>query len=874
MVRKRLRPQEKFDFNPEIGHGLLALFLFVLSALFVLSFFNLAGVTGNFLDSLLAIGFGHIKYLFPLILVFIGILLAKNFEEGMKLPKILGAVLFLLAINSFVHMQTEPTQMFEYAMQGYGGGLFGFWLAWLLGSYVGYWGGVIVLLAIFIVSLIFILNTTLLDLALIGHKILGWLLSPIIKPFSGKPKQEQIKFSIKDDHTTYEERDEEEDKSFEEAVEEMKSKEKRVFERKPVSAEEEIEEDGAENKKLTTAEIKPEIIISKPSANYKLPKIDLLYQNKSKPTSGDIKSNAAIIKDTFFNFGIEVEMGEVRVGPTVTQYSLKPAKGIKLSRITTLSNDLALSLAAHPIRIEAPIPGKALVGIEVPNQKVALVSLRENLENPEYKNRKHNMMFALGKDVSGKVWFADLPKMPHLLIAGTTGSGKTVCVNTLILSLLYQNTPETLRFIMIDPKRVEFTMYNGIPHLLTPVITNPAKTVAALKWTIGEMERRFDALAAAGNRDIASYNKTHKEKMPYIVFVVDELADLMAMTASEVEAGIIRLAQMARAVGIHLVVATQRPSVDVITGLMKANIPARIAFSVASSIDSRTILDCPGAEKLLGRGDMLFLTADLFKPLRIQGAFASEEEMKRIIDYIKTDAPPEYDETITAKAGSYGSTASMFGNGSDDRDDLFAKARTVVLESGKASASLLQRRLRVGYARAARLLDEMEEAGIVGPADGAKPREVFTDHLIPEPEKEMPLSQQRLGVGGTVFIPPKPYKPFEQVEEEEITEEEDKTLEEIVGQTEDSIAQESEEVKEEMKNSKESETSEESEEVAEEEAEAKSEEETPEEEPTTDKLVEEKIELEIVELEEEGEEEKKEQKKEKRGKDDDYTSIF
>ncbi len=798
MGRKRIRTQEEFDFNPEISRGLLALFLFALSAISVLSFFNLAGVTGNFLDSLLSMGFGYIKYLFPLILVFIGILLAKNFEDGFKLPKIIGSLLLFLSINSFVHLQSPPQEMLSLAMQGYGGGLYGFWLAWLLGSYVGYWGGIIILLAIFLVSLIFILNTTLSDLLNFLQKIIGFLFSPIKKSFSSQPKQEQIKFKIKGAHSEVDEEDtdEEDEKSFEEAVEELKNKDSRFFKRKKVSSEEDEEAEDEEEEEIV--ENKPEIILSKPSAHYKLPNIDLLYTNKSKPTSGDIKGNAETIKDTFFNFGIEVEMGEVRVGPTVTQYSLKPAKGIKLSRITTLSNDLSLSLAAHPIRIEAPIPGKALVGIEVPNQKVAMVSLRESLESLEYKNRKHNMMFALGKDVAGKVWFADLPKMPHLLIAGTTGSGKTVCVNTLILSLLYQNTPETLRFIMVDPKRVELTLYNGIPHLLTPVITDPAKTVAALKWTIGEMERRFDALAAAGNRDVASYNSTHAEKMPYIVFVIDELADLMATAASEVEAGIIRIAQMARAVGIHLVVATQRPSVDVITGLMKANIPARIAFSVASSIDSRTILDSPGAEKLLGRGDMLFLTAELSKPLRIQGAFISEEEMKRVVDFIKTDVPPEYDESIVAKSGS--GTSSMFGGDSDDRDSLFNEARAVVVESGKASASLLQRRLKVGYARAARLLDEMEEAGIVGPADGAKPREVFTDHLMSEPEEDLPISKQRMGVGGTVFTPPTPYQPIKkaddiqeevlesetQEEEELFNEEEDKTLEEITENEEES----------------------------------------------------------------------------------------
>jgi len=348
--------------------------------------------------------------------------------------------------------------------------------------------------------------------------------------------------------------------------------------------------------------------------------------------------------------------------------------------------------------------------------------------------------------------------MPHLLVAGATGSGKTVCINTIILSLLFQNTPESLRLILVDPKRVELTMYNGIPHLLTPVITDAAKTVNALKWTIGEMERRFDVLAASGKRDIGTYNKTAEEKLPYIVFVIDELADLMAMAATEVEAGIIRLAQMARAVGIHLIVATQRPSVEIITGLMKANIPARIAFSVASLIDSRTILDCPGAEKLLGRGDMLYLTAELSKPKRLQGAFVSEEEMKEVIHYLKGDEPPQYDDAVVSRGGGSLGTVNMFGGPSDDQDPMFEEAKRIVLESGKASASLLQRRMKVGYARAARLLDEMEEAGIVGPADGAKPREIFNEHLSPSSgfvrppqEEELSAEEQTMDAGGSVF---------------------------------------------------------------------------------------------------------------------------
>jgi S-DNA-T family DNA segregation ATPase FtsK/SpoIIIE len=570
---------------------------------------------------------------------------------------------------------------------------------------------------------------------------LGWLGRNVLGFFSLFKREPREKIlPVRGEHA--DETEEEEEEIEEPSPEPVKPT-------KEIEKEEEVEEEEAE-------EIIPQTIqIARPKRNYHLPSIDLLFSSKGKPTSGDIKSNAKIIEETFRNFGIDVEMGEIRIGPTVTQFSLKPAKGVKLTRITALQNDLSLALAAHPLRIEAPIPGQALVGIEVPNQKVAMVSLRELLESSEFKQRSHSMMVPLGKDVSGKVWLADLPKMPHLLIAGATGSGKTVGINTLILSLLFQNTPDTLRFIMVDPKRVELTLYNGIPHLLTPVITDAAKTVNALKWTISEMERRFDTLAAAGKRDIASYNKTSSDPLPYLVFVIDELADLMAIASKEVEAGIIRIAQMARAVGIHLVVATQRPSVEVITGLMKANIPGRMAFSVASLIDSRTILDCPGAEKLLGRGDMLLLTADLAKPKRIQGAFVSEEEMKQVVDFLKGDEPPIYDESIVSKNNSSGFASSVASFGGSDNDPMFEEAKQIVLESGKASASLLQRRMKVGYARAARLLDELQEAGVVGPADGAKPREVFTEHLRPEAEEELSSEEQSMGAGGAVFDEPK-----------------------------------------------------------------------------------------------------------------------
>ena len=760
------RETPKINLNPEVSQGLLAILLFVVAGLSILSFFSMAGVAGIFIDSMLAIVFGSVRYVFPLLLITVAVLLIKDLEYNFKNTHTLGAVLFFLSFNGLVHLQKPLIEMYSQALQGYGGGFFGLALAWPLLKYAGYWGGTMILIGLLLVSIIFLFNTTLAQLVELNKKfflMLGWGGQQIVIFFNSfkKQKSEQpVKFSIKGEYSAGE--------TDEEVLDEESEEDERVFNKKNIDTEDEEMPDEIEEEEKEI-EPKEEIIVEKPDyTNFKLPEVDLLFTSKSKPTSGDIKGNAETIRDTFQNFGIQVDMGEVRVGPSVTQYSMKPAKGVKLTRITNLSNDLALALAAHPIRIEAPIPGQSLVGIEVPNQKVAMVTLKELLESPEFVARQHNLMIALGKDVAGKVWFADLPKMPHLLVAGATGSGKTVCINTIILSLLYQNTPETLRFIMVDPKRVELTLYNGIPHLLTPVITDAAKTVNALKWTIGEMERRFDMLAKAGCRDIISHNKTATEKLPYIVFIIDELADLMATAASEVESGIIRVAQMARAVGIHLIVATQRPSVEVITGLMKANIPARIAFSVASLIDSRTILDCQGAEKLLGRGDMLFLTADLSKPKRVQGAFVSEEEMKRVVKAVRGDEPPSYDESIVSKnSGTNGGTVNLFGGASDDQDALFDEAKRTVTESGKASASLLQRRLKVGYARAARLLDEMEEAGIVGPADGAKPREVFTEHFSstasivsgfhrPKTDDEIPDDEQSLNTGGTVFNSPAP----------------------------------------------------------------------------------------------------------------------
>ncbi|MCP6720131.1 MAG: DNA translocase FtsK [Patescibacteria group bacterium] len=487
-----------------------------------------------------------------------------------------------------------------------------------------------------------------------------------------------------------------------------------------VSGEEEVLSMASETKKKLSAVIKPANI-----KNYAPPPLKLLSSSFEKPTIGDLRANANIIKRTLDSFGISVEVGEINVGPTVTRYALKPAEGMKLSRITALNQDLSLALAAHPIRIEAPIPGKSLIGIEVPNKSAALVRLGSLLLYPEFQ-KSSSLSFILGRNVSGDPIFADIAKMPHFMIAGATGSGKSIMVHSLLISLLYKNSPETLRLILIDPKRVELSVYNGIPHLMSPVITKNKEAMGALRWAISEMERRYQLLLEAGARDIKSYNRG-KERLPYLLVVIDELADLMSSYGREVEGSIIRLAQMSRATGLHLVVSTQRPSVEVITGLIKANITSRIALQVASQVDSRTILDTGGAEKLLGNGDLLFVSAEISKPRRIQGAYVTEEEIKKVTSFIKENnkLDPGDNEDLAFGEQNESSPALDFGDyGGDSDDELYNDAVLVVRDAKKASASLLQRRLRVGYARAARLLDIMEEKGIVGPGEGAKPREV------------------------------------------------------------------------------------------------------------------------------------------------------
>lgn len=460
--------------------------------------------------------------------------------------------------------------------------------------------------------------------------------------------------------------------------------------------------------------------------DWQFPSLNLLSDKQDKADAGDVTGNAEIIKETYSNFNIDVAVEGANVGPRVTQYTLKPPTGVKLSRLTALENNLALDLAARSIRMEAPIPGKRAVGIEVPNVKAATVSIHGLLSAPQWRELKSPLPIAIGKDISGNPIVADLDKMPHLLIAGQTGSGKSVMINTLLTSLLYRNSPSELKLILVDPKQVEMNLYDNIPHLLSPVIHEPEKCISALKWAVAEMERRLRAFREVGKRNIGEYNSLKKEEgMPYIVIVIDELADLMMMAARDVEALIVRIAQKARAAGIHLVIATQRPSVDVITGLIKANVPGRIAFTVVQQVDSRTIIDQAGAEKLLGSGDMLFSIPEFNKPIRIQAALTTDSETTKVCDFLRGQRQPTYDEEVVSQPVQLtGKAATVMSSGGED-DSAWKDAVEVVVANGKASTSLLQRKLRIGYGRASRLIDMMEEQGIIGPADGAKPRQVL-----------------------------------------------------------------------------------------------------------------------------------------------------
>lgn len=740
---KETSKQYANSIHADTKKAVASVFLFAFSAIIIISSFGIGGKLGNAIFSLLEYTFGWGAYLLAASLTIIGILILKSISALACSTTVVSMIAMFASSLGLIQLIFG----FSKAEKSSGGKL-GQMIGASLENMFGFHGGIILVFAFFLASILITLN---ISLAGLWEKISGKKLaaeSESINPkaplrSAGSSFDNSAALGRQAGQTFKDEEKESKWVSIKKIISSKNSEEdKDIAQPKETPADKEKEGFSAnkilfKNKSFT-----------KEADDYKGFPIDILAEKASGKNTGglskeDLGATSNIIKKTLENFNINVEMKDINIGPTVAQYTLKPAEGVKLSKIVSLQNDLALSLAAHPIRIEAPIPGKSLVGIEVPNKSIATVRLRNLLEDAKYKNQRDPLCVGLGLDVSGETIFSNLAKMPHLLIAGSTGSGKSVAINSILINLLYSNSPKKLRLILIDPKRVELSCYNGIPHLLAPVIFDSGKTISALKWAVKEMEERLKKLQDAGVRDIASYNeKETEESMPYIVIIIDELADLMTGNSSnEVETGIVRLAQMARAVGIHLIVSTQRPSVEVITGLIKANIPARIAFRVASQIDSRTILDASGAEKLLGNGDMLFLAGNQSKPKRIQGAFLSENEVKKVVDHItseqeKIDAvsvSPDETDILDSAAISprqqEGQIDFKSPTSADPllEDDLYNDAKEIILQAGKASASLLQRKLRIGYARAARLIDIFEENGVIGQADGARPREVFYD---------------------------------------------------------------------------------------------------------------------------------------------------
>ncbi len=720
-VRKRLKEE---TLRTVWGVIFFVLAIFLLLASIGYPEHDKAGLVGFYAYQGLTWLFGIGYFLLPLLLVILGVTSLNILRRGFAVSKAIGSFLFFTSGLALIHMFAQSR-----------GGIVGSLISNPLIKLFDRTASGIILSALVLISLLIIFDT---------HITLER-----IKALFGKREQDGEEESEEDkisrrrrlaadmDDDEVEEKILPSEESPALAAEAKKMEEKPLKIRKP-----------DDNKETDGMAIQLSPYSGK---EYVPPPMSLLERDKGKPGVGDIKANANIIKRTLMNFGIDVEMDEISIGPSVTRYALKPAEGVKLSRIVGLQNDLALALAAHPLRIEAPIPGKSLVGIEIPNMVKTTVGLGSLLSSEEYQSSEKPLLAALGRGISGKSHFSNVAKMPHLLIAGTTGSGKSVTIHALIVSLLYRNSPENMKFIMIDPKRVELTLYNKIPHLLTPVITEAKKAILALKWAAKEMDRRYDILEGESVRDIESYHKTVlapavkkvqdnggkieegaklPETMPYIVVIIDELADIMSTYPRELEAAIVRLAQMSRAVGIHLILSTQRPSVNVITGLIKANIPSRLALQVSSQIDSRTILDMGGAEKLLGAGDMLFLSGDMAQPQRIQSAYITETETKNVVKYLfeqyKDEVPGEVNMASAEHERNPIFEGSISSSADDaEEDDMYEDARAAVLEAGKASTSYLQRKLRIGYGRAARLIDILEERGVVGPGDGAKPREVI-----------------------------------------------------------------------------------------------------------------------------------------------------
>jgi S-DNA-T family DNA segregation ATPase FtsK/SpoIIIE len=676
--------------SPETWREIFAVLILIFSFVALLGLFGLAGSAGAAFSRIIAKLFGNFgAYLFIAVFFYSGVILLIP-PKKYKVAKFVGMLLFVLFLPAFTHLFIAAEDAKTAALGGHGGGLVGYLISNPLRSSLGLFPAFLISFALVGISILMMFNFSLTE-------------------FLGISKQ---KDGDDDEVNVHGEGDYPERVSVFEAI---RRKVSRFKNRKE-----------GEGSRVEVIETEREAVPARKDRTWEYPPLDILKDTKEVASSGNIHKNAEIIKNCLKNFGIDITMNDVNIGPTVTQYAFKPDERVKLNQVIARQTDLALALSAKSLRMEAPIPGKNLVGIEIPNTIPAKVSLKDVLQSSAFRAAKSKLAIALGRDVSGARCVIDLEKMPHLLIAGSTGSGKSVCINSIICAFLFNNSPNDLRLLLVDPKRVELTNYNGIPHLLSPVVTEVDKTVSALKWAVAEMERRYKMFSEQGKRNIIAYNSDPgpEGKLPYIVVIIDELADLMATSSKEVEGSIVRIAQLARATGMHLIVATQRPSVDVLTGLIKANISSRIAFATASQVDSRTILDLSGAEKLLGNGDMLFIGNGLNKPKRIQGCFVSDEEIEQLTSFLKSKGEALYDESILSYRPTGSGMVGGTGGGNSD-DDLYEEALDTVVRAGKASASLLQRRLRIGYARAARLLDILEGEGAIGPADGAKPRDVL-----------------------------------------------------------------------------------------------------------------------------------------------------
>jgi S-DNA-T family DNA segregation ATPase FtsK/SpoIIIE len=770
-MRSKKEKEEEYEGDGEdfvslqlSGHAkrsIVAIVLFVVSLLFILGFFNAAGIAGVKMTAGVGKIFGWGKYIAPFVFAFAGfVLLRKKVDTQFYVTKIIGISFAFWGFLALLHLLPfEQDQYAKMAQGGVGGGYVGYVLAHLLVAFMGKIAGTVVLIAVILVGLIVAFNMSFVgmsDRVSISKPEHAWMFWRKKKDDESEdddnettdPEESQAEI-ISDDYVSDDDLD---DADFDD--EEYHD----IQERSAISAPVFVGSAHQKAQEIIDQKMSEHVRTLPRDVDWELPPLKLLKKGGEKAQCGDVKQRAARIEETFANFGITMELDDIVTGPTVTQYSFRPQSGVKLSRITALNADLALALAAHPIRIEAPIPGKSFVGIEVPNKSPAIVRMRDLLNTDEFSNPNKKLLLALGEDVNGDYVFENLSKMPHLLVAGTTGSGKSVTINCILLSLLYKNSPDDLRLILVDPKHVELTLYNGIPHLLADVIVDNSKVINALKWAVSEMERRYKLLEETGSRDLASYGQKREtggvrsfidpdtgqrceeemENLPAIVIVIDELSDLMSSHGKEVEGVIVRLAQKSRAVGIHLVISTQRPSVEVITGLIKANLPARIALKVATNIDSRTIIDVPGAEKLVGNGDLLFVSPQSSTPHRLQSAFVEEEEVKKVVNFIKRQAQSVGAYAIDEDFMTDGSSGKISGgamtldldqgSSMESNDPLYAEVKELVIETGKASTSYIQRRLRIGYSRAARLVDELESNGVVGPAEGSRGRRVLTDN--------------------------------------------------------------------------------------------------------------------------------------------------